>query len=113
MNESEFRRIVRAAVGQPPAAPSPERLHAYLVERTERRRQRIVATVAFGLAVAVVVVLLGGYRLLSLAQRPTTPAATPPAVPSAAPATRSQRPRRRRRRRRHRPSRRPGSRRFR
>jgi len=82
MNESEFRRLVRAAVGQPPPPLAPERLHAYLVERAERQRHRVTAAVAFGLAVVAVVVLFGGYRLLNLSQRPTTPVAPPSAIPA-------------------------------
>src|SRR5215472_6580136 len=85
MNESEFRRLVRAAVGEPPPAPAAGQLHASLVARIDRRRQRLVAAAAFGLAAVVVVALLGGYRLLNAGQRPTTPAATPSSTPVATP----------------------------
>jgi virginiamycin B lyase len=85
MNEPQFRRLVRSAIGRPPPAPTPASLHAGLVARADRRRHRVVTAVAFGLAVVVVVVLLGGYRLLSVGQRPTTPVAPPSTAPTAPP----------------------------
>ncbi len=84
MNESEFRRLVREAIGEPPPSPSGDQLHAFLIHRGERRRQRMIAAAAFGLAALVVVVLFGSYRLLGVTQR-TTPAAPLPAVPTAVP----------------------------
>jgi virginiamycin B lyase len=87
MNESKFRRLVRTALRRPPQAPRPEGVHASLIERSDRRRRRAIVAVGFGLAPVVVVVLLGGYWLFGLTQRPIISSSRPPvtAAPTSLP----------------------------
>jgi hypothetical protein len=85
MNESEFRRRFRSAVGEPPPLSPSVNARTVLALRRPRPSHRALALTAFGLAVVVVIVLVGGHRLLSVRVSPPVPAVTPTTAPTPRP----------------------------